>query len=115
MGIHLLRYSHSNEHIKTHDAIHDTFAAIVRDVNFHMGQEQLHALPLTTFNSSHRQINIMPTKNGICTLANVVITDLTRADLPPQSCTIQIFVAFNAIQAKKKSYHNRHPIDQFFR
>ncbi len=114
MGIHLLRYAHSNEHIKTHDAIHDTFAAIVRDVNFHVGQEQLHARPSITFNSFHQQINIMPTKNGIRTLADVIITDLMRANLLPRSCTIQIFVAFDATQAKRRSYRNQHPINQFF-
>jgi hypothetical protein len=54
MGIHLSHYAHGNEHTKTHDAIHDTFATIVRDVGFHKGQKQLHALRSTTFNSFHR-------------------------------------------------------------
>jgi hypothetical protein len=51
MAIHLLGYAHGNRHIGTHDAIHNTFAAIVRDASFHMGREQLHALFSTTFNS----------------------------------------------------------------
>jgi hypothetical protein len=42
-----------NEHIRTHDAIRDTFAAIAQDADFHVGQEQLHALLSTTFNSFH--------------------------------------------------------------
>jgi hypothetical protein len=54
MGIHLLHYAHGNEHIKTHDAIHDTFAAIMQDVGFHVGQVELHVFPSTTFNSFHR-------------------------------------------------------------
>jgi hypothetical protein len=38
----------------THDAILDTFVTIVmQDVGFHVGLEQLHALPSTTFNSSY--------------------------------------------------------------
>jgi hypothetical protein len=37
MGIHLLRCVHGNEHIGTHDAICNTFAAIAQDVGFHMG------------------------------------------------------------------------------
>jgi hypothetical protein len=53
MGIHFLHYAHGNERIKTHDAIHDTFATITQDVGFHVGREQLYALPLTTFNSFH--------------------------------------------------------------
>jgi hypothetical protein len=32
MGIHLLRCTHSNECIETHDVIHDTFVAIVWNV-----------------------------------------------------------------------------------
>jgi hypothetical protein len=36
MGIHLLRCGHGNERARTHDAICDTFAAITRDVSFHM-------------------------------------------------------------------------------
>jgi hypothetical protein len=45
MGIHLLHCVHGNKRIGTHDAIHYTFAAIVWDVGFHMGQEQIHVLP----------------------------------------------------------------------
>jgi hypothetical protein len=52
MGIHFLWCAHGNERTETHDAIHDTFAAIMQDVSFHMGRKQLHVLPSTTFNSS---------------------------------------------------------------
>jgi hypothetical protein len=34
-------------------------------------------------------------------------------DLLAHSCTIQRFTAFNATQAKEKSYHNWHPTNQF--
>jgi hypothetical protein len=54
------------------------------------------------------------TKDGNCTLANIVIVDPTQANLLPQSCTIQKFVAYTATQAKERSYHNWHPINQFF-
>jgi hypothetical protein len=54
MGIHLLCCVHGNKHTKTHDVIRNTFATTARDAGFHMGQKQLHALPLTTFNSSYR-------------------------------------------------------------
>jgi hypothetical protein len=53
MGIHFLCYAHGNKHTGTHDAICNTFVAIEWDAGFHMGQEQLHVFPLTTFNSSH--------------------------------------------------------------
>jgi hypothetical protein len=44
MGIYLLPCVHGNKCI----TIHDTFTTIMRDAGFHMGQEQLHALPSTT-------------------------------------------------------------------
>ncbi len=37
MGMHLLRYVHGNKHIGTHDAICDTFVAIMWDAGFHVG------------------------------------------------------------------------------
>jgi hypothetical protein len=77
MGIYLLRCAHDNECIGTHDAIHDLFATIMRDASFHVGQEQLHALPSTTFNFFHQRINGVLTKNGIHTLTNVVIANPT--------------------------------------
>ncbi len=80
MGIHFLCYAQGNERIGTHDAIHDTFATIVRDVGFHMGQEQLHALLSTTFNSFRQQVDIMLTKDGIRTLPDVFIVDPMQVD-----------------------------------
>jgi len=77
MGIHLLRCVHDNKRMGTHDIICYTFDVIVQDVGFHVGQEQLHMLPSTTFNSSCQRINIMLTKNDIHTLANTVIANPT--------------------------------------
>jgi hypothetical protein len=52
----------------------------------------------------------MLTKDGIRTLANVVIVDSTRVDLFPQSYATQGFVALDAIQAKEKSYRTNTPL-----
>jgi hypothetical protein len=65
----------------THDVVCDTFVAIAQDADFHVGWEQLHALPSTTFHSSCQQVDIVFTKDGICTLADVVIVDPTQIDL----------------------------------
>jgi hypothetical protein len=113
MGIHLLHCAHGNEHIGTHDVIHNIFATIAWNVGFHVGQQQLHAFFSTTFNSFRRWIDIMLIKYGICTLANVVITDPTWIYLLPQSCATQGFVASDAIQANERSYYNWHPTNQF--
>jgi hypothetical protein len=37
MGIHLLGCAHSNEHTRTHNAVHNNFAAIMRNVGFLVG------------------------------------------------------------------------------
>jgi hypothetical protein len=83
MGIHLLCCAYGNERTRTHDAICDTFDAITWNVGFHMGWKQLHVLSSNTFNSSRRQIDIVLTKDGIHTLVDVIITNLTRVDLFP--------------------------------
>jgi len=106
MGIHLLCCTHNNEHIGTSDAICNTFAAITEDVSFHMGWEQLHAFFSITFNSFHQRIDTVLIKDDIHTLANIVITDPTRVDLFPSSCTIQGFGISFVAQIKKKTYHN---------
>jgi hypothetical protein len=77
MGIHLLGCVHGSEHIGTHDAICDTFVTIVWNAGFHVGWEQSHVLPSTTFNSFCRWVDIALTKDSICTLANVVIANPT--------------------------------------
>jgi hypothetical protein len=69
MGIHLLCCLHGNEHTKTHDAIRNTFV-----VSFHVGWEQLHEFPSTTFNSFHWWMNIMFTKYNICILTEFILS-----------------------------------------
>jgi hypothetical protein len=73
---------------------------------FHVGWEQLHVLPSTTFNSSCWQVDIVFTKIGIHTLTNVVIINPTWVDLFFRSCTTQGITASNVIQTKERSYCN---------
>jgi len=54
------------------------------------------------------------TKDGICTLVDIVIANLIQMDLFFRSCATQGFDASNVIQAKEKSYHDQHPTNQFF-
>jgi hypothetical protein len=77
MGIHLLCCVHGNECTRIHDPIHNTFVAIAGNVGFHVGQKQLHVLPLATLNSFHQQTNIVLIKDGTCTLVNIVVVDPT--------------------------------------
>jgi hypothetical protein len=98
----------------THDAVHNTFVAIAWNVNFHVGQKQLHMLPPTIFHSFHQWIDIVLTKDGIHILVDVVIVDPTWVDLFCRSYATWRFVAFKIAQAKKRSYCNQHPIGHFF-
>ncbi len=59
-----------------------------------------------TFNSFCWWINIVLTKGGIHTLANVVIVDPIRAYLLFWFCATQGFVTFNRTQAKQKTYRD---------
>ncbi len=56
----------------------------------------------------------MLTKDGICTLVNIVIANAMFVDLPRQSCTTQRFATSNAIQTKERNYRDQHPTNQFF-
>jgi hypothetical protein len=100
MGIHLLCCAHGNKHIRIHDAICNTFTAIIWDVDFHVGWKQIHVFLSNTFNSSRWRVDIVFTKDGICTLVDVVIANPTGMDLLPWSCATQGFVVSNVIQAK---------------
>jgi hypothetical protein len=83
MGIHLLHYVHGNNHTRTYDVICDSFVAIAQDAGFHVGWKQLHVLPSNMFNSFRQWINIVFIKDGIHTLVNIVIANLTQAYLFP--------------------------------
>jgi hypothetical protein len=111
MGIHFLHCVHGNEHMGTYDVVHDTFVTIVQRVSFHMGWEQLHVFLLIMFNSSCWRVDIVLTKNGIHSLANVVIVDPTRANLFFQSCATEGFISLDVTHVKKKNYCNWHPTD----
>jgi hypothetical protein len=113
MGIHILCCVHDNELTWTHDVIHDTFVAIMWGVGFHVGWEQLHALPLNTFNSSFQWIDIMFSKDDIRTVVNNVIANPTWVDLLLQFYATQGFVTFDAAQAKEQNYRDWHLTDQF--
>jgi hypothetical protein len=57
---------HDNKHTRTHDAIHDTFANITRDVSFHVGCKQLRAL-LTQLKDLLLLMHFKPRKGIIVT------------------------------------------------
>jgi hypothetical protein len=78
-----------------------------------MGWKQLQTLPSTKFNFSYQWKDIVFAKDGIHTLANIIIAKLIKANLFLRSCATQWSLVFDVIQTKKKSYHDQHPIDQF--
>jgi hypothetical protein len=64
------------------------------------------------FNFFREQADIVFTKDGICTLVDIVIANPTWTYLLPQFYITQGFVAFDVVQTKERSYHNWHPSDQ---
>jgi hypothetical protein len=106
MGIHLLRCTHGNKHIGTHDIVHDTFSTIAWEASFHVGQEQLNVDPLIKFKSSCCQVNIVFIEDGFHTLIDIVVGDPMSANLFFWSCTTHGFPSSYADQAKEKSYHD---------
>jgi len=89
----------------SHDTIRDIFVSITKDASFHVSQKELNVFLSTMFNS-FQQINIVFTKDGICTLVNVVIIDPRYANLLLQSCTTKGFTTSDAARAKEKNYCN---------
>jgi hypothetical protein len=57
--------------------------------------------------------SLVLTKNGIRTLVDIVIANLTWVDLLPRSCTTQGFVISNAVQANEASYRDWPLANQF--
>jgi hypothetical protein len=96
-----------------YDVVHNTFVAIAQDANFHMGWKQLHTLPLTTFHFSHWEVDIVITKDGIRTLANIVIANPTWMDLLTWSYTTRGFTTSKGTQTKERNYCDWHPTYHF--
>jgi len=70
--IHLLLFTHHNEHTKTHNVHHD-FASITCEINFHMlrkHHEHLHKLHSSTFQTSCQHLvqihGMQPCTNYYC-------------------------------------------------
>jgi len=83
------------------------------DVDYHVGWEQFHVFSSNLFNFFCWWVNIVFTKDDICTLINIVITDLMWIYLFFQSRAIQRFVVFDVAEAKEQNYHDWHLTDQF--
>ncbi len=81
MGIHLLRCAHDNKLIGTNDEVHDIFVTIAQHASLHVWLKFLHVFLSTTSNSSHQQIDIVFTKDGIHTLTYVEITKPMCVDI----------------------------------
>jgi hypothetical protein len=73
MGIHFLHCVHGGERMASHDVVQDVFAAIARDVRFHILQKQTHVFPPVALQSSRHRINIVLLVNGVRMFANVIV------------------------------------------
>ncbi len=113
MGIHFLCCVHGNECIGTHDVVRNTFIAIVRDVGFHMGWKQLHALLSITFNSFLLTSWHYVYQKWHSHLGQCYHCQPNASEFISSICTTQGFDVFDATQAKERIYCDRHPTNQF--
>jgi len=68
----------------------------------------------STLQTSRYCINIVLSKMGVYTRANIIIVDLTHVDLPSQASKTWGFATSKAIQSNKWNHQDHHSRDQFF-
>jgi len=100
MGIHLLRCAHGSEHIRTHDAIRDTFVVIMQDVGFPHGVR-------TTTCASFKHIQFLSSTNQHCVHQRWHFSwhyhcRPNTSDLLRQSCATQGFASLMQFKPKNK-------------
>ncbi len=105
--------SHGEEHIVCNNAVWDAFVFILRDTKFYVLHEQTYVLPPSSLQSSCWHVDIILSTDGHCTLANMVITNLTWIDMIYQVALFCGMVVTIAAQAKDGLYHNQHLIYTF--
>jgi len=104
--IHLFHCVHGGECITTHDVVQDSFISIAKDVGFHVLHEQTHVLSMSFLQSSRQQMDIILIIDGICTLANKIITNPICANLVLQATSSQGVASMITTQAKIVSYYS---------
>jgi hypothetical protein len=100
LGIHLLCCLCKSERIATHDTLRDTIEAIALECGIHIQREDSHLFPHHT----QRRVDIIIIKDNFCTLADVVIVNLTRTNLVSCVSTTTMHVAIVADQNNAQSY-----------
>jgi hypothetical protein len=114
MGIHLLHSTHGGERTTSHDAIQNVFVPIVKDVRFHVLQEQTHVLLLPSLEYFHQRVDIVMLVDDIRTLVNVIIANPIRAYLVSWanfSCGVSMIMV---AQVKERLYRDHYLIYVFF-
>ncbi len=65
LHMHLFHCARGEEKTTSHDVVCDAFASIMKDVRFHILHEQTHVFLSFAFQSSHWQINILVSMDGV--------------------------------------------------
>ncbi len=100
LGIHLLRCLCKSERTTTHDTFRDTIATIASKNETHVQRKVSHLFPCHT----QRRMDIVITRNGFQTLANVVIINSTCTNLVQCALTMTTHVTTIAVQDNARSY-----------
>jgi hypothetical protein len=112
-GTHFHTCSHGGERITSNDVVRNVFASTTKDKWFHVSYEKTHVLSPLSLQSSHQQVDIVLSTNGIHTLVNMVIDDPTRGDLVSQVVPFRKVIMMMTTQAKEGLYHDWHSTNMF--
>ncbi|CAM6086720.1 unnamed protein product [Calypogeia fissa] len=114
VGTHILRCSHGSERTATHDDLRDVLAAIAQDAGYHVSTEQTHVLPAVGGIPDRRRADIVFSRAGVQSLADVVVADPTGASMVSSAAHISGHAASHAARFKEEAYAIRHPGDLFY-
>jgi hypothetical protein len=94
--------------------VQDAFVAIATNVGFHISREQTHVLPPLSLYFLHRQVDIVLSIDGVCTLVYVIIANSTQVDLILQDVFSHGVATIVTTHAKDNLYHDWFSVDMFF-
>jgi hypothetical protein len=99
LGTHLLCCPCRIKHIATHDTLRNTIEVIALESGTHIQRQVSHLFPHHT----QRRVDIVIIRNNFCTLADIVIVDMTCTNLVYRVSTTTTHVATVAAQDKAQS------------
>jgi hypothetical protein len=93
LGTHLVWCPCRNEHIVAHDPLWDIVITIILESGTHVQKEVSHLFPYHI----QQRMDILITKNNLCTLMDVIIVDLTCTNMVQRTLTTTTHVVMMVV------------------